>query len=242
MQALFTTSRTALKSHFQPQSLPRIISRTYAMSERSIPQVRSIIPCSSETHTCLILLQFEANSWTDRWLCSSTTNPSSSKNAMSTVNGSKQNLGKHSKSQVLLSYKTLPNIGLTYTIHKDPSNGKVIGTCPEFTKADTENAIKSAATAFPSFRKTTGRERARMLRKWYQLIIDNAEDLAKLITWENGKPLADARGEVAYAAGFFEWFSEEAPRNYGDTIEASIPGNRVFTIKEPVGVCGLITP
>ncbi|MCJ1231449.1 succinate semialdehyde dehydrogenase NADP+ linked [Toensbergia leucococca] len=131
--------------------------------------------------------------------------------------------------------------GKTFEV-TDPSNGKVIGTCPEFTKADTENAIKSAATAFPSFRKTTGRERARMLRKWYQLIIDNAEDLAKLITWENGKPLADARGEVAYAAGFFEWFSEEAPRNYGDTIEASIPGNRVFTIKEPVGVCGLITP
>ena len=71
---------------------------------------------------------------------------------------------------------------------------------------------------------------------------DNAEDLATLITWENGKPFNDAKGEVAYAAGFFEWFSEEAPRNYGDTIPATVPGNRVFTIKEPVGVCGLITP
>ena len=81
-----------------------------------------------------------------------------------------------------------------------------------------------------------------MLHKWYQLMMDNQEDLAKLITWENGKPLADAKGEVAYAAGFFEWFSEEAPRADGDTIPASIPGNRVFTIKEPVGVCGLITP
>ena len=81
-----------------------------------------------------------------------------------------------------------------------------------------------------------------MLRKWYQLMTENAEDLATLITWENGKPLADAKGEVTYAANFFEWFSEEAPRNYGDVIEASIPGNRVFTIKEPVGVCGLITP
>lgn len=109
-------------------------------------------------------------------------------------------------------------------------------------KDDIENAIQVAAAAFPSFRKTTGRERSRMLRKWYQLMIDNAEDLARLITWENGKPLADAKGEVNYAANFFEWFSEEAPRNYGDTIEASIPGNRVFTIKEPVGVCGLITP
>lgn len=81
-----------------------------------------------------------------------------------------------------------------------------------------------------------------MLHKWYQLMMDNQEDLAKLITWENGKPTTDATGEVAYAASFFEWFSEEAPRSDGDTIPASIAGNRVFTIKEPVGVCGLITP
>jgi len=66
--------------------------------------------------------------------------------------------------------------------------------------------------------------------------------LAKIITWENGKPLADATGEITYAANFFEWFSEEAPRAYGDTIPASIPGNRIITIKEPIGVCGLITP
>lgn len=70
----------------------------------------------------------------------------------------------------------------------------------------------------------------------------NADDLATLITWENGKPMADAKGEVNYAAGFYEWFSEEAPRAYGDTIPATVPGNRVWTIKEPVGVCGLITP
>jgi succinate-semialdehyde dehydrogenase/glutarate-semialdehyde dehydrogenase len=73
-------------------------------------------------------------------------------------------------------------------------------------------------------------------------MVDNAEDLATLITWENGKPLADAKGEVNYAASFFEWFSEEAPRTYGDTIPASVPGNRVITVKQPVGVCGLITP
>jgi succinate-semialdehyde dehydrogenase / glutarate-semialdehyde dehydrogenase len=72
--------------------------------------------------------------------------------------------------------------------------------------------------------------------------IENHEDLARLITWENGKPMADARGEVTYAANFFEWFSEEAPRVYGDTIPASVAGNRVVTFKEPVGVCGLITP
>ncbi|RDI84450.1 Serine/threonine-protein phosphatase 2B catalytic subunit [Venturia inaequalis] len=131
--------------------------------------------------------------------------------------------------------------GNTFEVH-DPASHKLIGTMPEFDAADTENAIKAAAAALPSFRKTTGRERSRMLRKWYQLMMDNQEDLAKLITWENGKPLADSRGEVVYAAGFFEWFSEEAPRIYGDNIQASIAGNRIFTIREPIGVAGLITP
>lgn len=124
----------------------------------------------------------------------------------------------------------------------DPSSGKVIGTVPEFDAADTQTAIDAAAAAFPSFRKKTGRERSKLLRKWYDLMVENSEDLARLITWENGKPLADATGEVTYAANFFEWFSEEAPRTYGDTIPASIAGNRVMTIREPVGVCGLITP
>ena len=71
---------------------------------------------------------------------------------------------------------------------------------------------------------------------------ENADDLATLITWENGKPAADARGEVAYAAGFFEWFGEEAPRAYGDVIPATAPGNRIVTLKQPIGVCGLISP
>jgi succinate-semialdehyde dehydrogenase/glutarate-semialdehyde dehydrogenase len=127
-------------------------------------------------------------------------------------------------------------------IFLDPATGKTIGTCPEFNAADTEKAIAAAAAAFPSFRNTLARERSRMLRRWYQLVMDNAEDLATLITWENGKPLADSKGEVNYAASFFEWFSEEAPRIYGDTIPSSVPGNRIHTLREPVGVCGLITP
>ncbi|KAF2476602.1 succinic semialdehyde dehydrogenase [Lindgomyces ingoldianus] len=131
--------------------------------------------------------------------------------------------------------------GKTFEV-TDPATGAVIGKVPEMNRADTEAAIAAAAAALPSFRKLTGRERARMLRKWYQLMIDNADDIAKLITWENGKPFADAKGEVTYAANFFEWFSEEAPRVYGSTIPASVAGNRVYTIKEPVGVCGLITP
>lgn len=131
--------------------------------------------------------------------------------------------------------------GKTFEVH-DPATGKLIGTQPEMDAADTEAAIAAAAAALPSFRKLTGRGRSRMLRKWYQLMTENADDLATLITWENGKPLADAKGEVAYAASFFEWFSEEAPRVYGNTIPSSVAANRVFTVKEPVGVCGLITP
>ncbi|KFZ08042.1 hypothetical protein V501_06126 [Pseudogymnoascus sp. VKM F-4519 (FW-2642)] len=131
--------------------------------------------------------------------------------------------------------------GKTFDVY-DPTNSKVIGTAPDMDSADTELAIAAAATAFKSFKTWTGRERSKVLRKWYDLMVENQEDIATLITWENGKPLADARGEAAYAANFFEWFSEEAPRIYGDTIPASVPGNRVVTFKEPVGVCGLITP
>ena len=113
---------------------------------------------------------------------------------------------------------------------------------PEFTSADTASAIAAASSALPSYRSLTGRQRSRMLHKWFGLMTDNASDLAKLITWENGKPLNDAKGEVAYAASFLEWFAEEAPRVYGDMIPASVPGNRVITMRQPVGVVGLITP
>ena len=131
--------------------------------------------------------------------------------------------------------------GKTFEVH-DPATGKAIGTMPEMNKADTDAAIKAASDALVSFRKTTARQRADLLRKWYNLMVENSEDLARLITWENGKPFADAKGEVGYASSFFNWFSEEAPRLTGDTIPATVAGNRVFTVKEPVGVCGLITP
>ena len=81
-----------------------------------------------------------------------------------------------------------------------------------------------------------------MLGSWYQLMMENSEDLARLITWESGKAIVDAKSEVVYAASFIEWFSEEAPRTYGDVIPSTIPGNRVITMKEPIGVCGLVTP
>lgn len=114
--------------------------------------------------------------------------------------------------------------------------------CPEFDVADTTAAIEAAHAALPSFRATPARARARLLRKWYDLMMENLDDLARIITAENGKPLADAKTEVAYAAAFLEWFSEEAPRIYGDVIQSSNPACRVITRREPVGVCALIAP
>ncbi|RPB24839.1 succinic semialdehyde dehydrogenase [Terfezia boudieri ATCC MYA-4762] len=131
--------------------------------------------------------------------------------------------------------------GKTFDVH-DPASNEKIGSCPEMTREDVVLAIQHAHTAFKSFKATTARERSRLLRRWYELMVENASDLATLITWENGKPLADAKGEVTYAANFFEWFSEEAPRTYGDHIPSSTAGNRIITIRQPVGVCGLITP
>lgn len=131
--------------------------------------------------------------------------------------------------------------GKTFEV-TDPATTKTIASIPELSVAETKVAIDAAAEAFKSFRKTLPRERAAMLRKWHELMLANKEDLATLITWENGKPLADARTEVAYAAEFLQWFAEEAPRMYGDTIPSSVRTNRIVTIRQPVGVCGLITP
>lgn len=124
----------------------------------------------------------------------------------------------------------------------DPATGKKIGSPPEMTIDELRGAIEAAQTAFTTVKQTTGRQRAHWIRKWYELMLENKDDLATLITWENGKTLTDAQGEVAYSASFFEWFAEEAPRICGDTIPSSIPGRRMYTIKQPIGVCGIITP
>lgn len=131
--------------------------------------------------------------------------------------------------------------GETFDVH-DPATGQRIGSCADMNGEDVSRAIAAAETAFTTFRRLTGRERATLLRKWYDLMLENFDDLATIITWENGKPLKDAQTEVTYAANFLLWFSEEASRIYGDTITTSVPTNRVVTWKEPVGVCGLITP
>lgn len=124
----------------------------------------------------------------------------------------------------------------------DPATGEVIGTVPKLGAAEARQAIDAAAQAFPLWRKRTAKERANVLRKWFDLMTANQEDLARLMTLEQGKPLAESRGEVAYAAAFLEWFGEEGRRIYGDTIPAHQSDKRIVVVKEPIGVVACITP
>ncbi len=129
----------------------------------------------------------------------------------------------------------------TFSVH-DPATGSQIGTVPNMGAAETRRAIEAARAAWPSWRAKTAKERAAIMRRWFELIIANTDDLALLMTTEQGKPLAEARGEVAYGASFVEWFAEEAKRAYGDVIPTVWPDRRLLVVKEPVGVCGAITP
>jgi succinate-semialdehyde dehydrogenase/glutarate-semialdehyde dehydrogenase len=124
----------------------------------------------------------------------------------------------------------------------DPATGDVIGSVPKAGRDETRAAIDHAATAFPEWRARTGKERAAILRRWFDLVMANVEDLARLMTLEQGKPLVESRGEVAYGAAFLEWFGEEAKRTYGDTIPSHARDKRIMVVKEPIGVVGSITP
>jgi succinate-semialdehyde dehydrogenase/glutarate-semialdehyde dehydrogenase len=124
----------------------------------------------------------------------------------------------------------------------NPASGVVIGTVPRLTGIETRDAIAAAARAFPAWRRTTAKERAAVLRRWFDLLMANQEDLARLMTIEQGKPLAESRAEVAYGAGFLEWFGEEAKRVYGDTIPGHQRDKRIVVLKEPIGVAACITP
>jgi succinate-semialdehyde dehydrogenase / glutarate-semialdehyde dehydrogenase len=125
---------------------------------------------------------------------------------------------------------------------RNPSTGEIIGRVPAFDREETRTAILAAEKSYPSWRQLTARERSLILRRWYDLIILHREDLAVIMTLEQGKPLAEARGEIANAASFVEWFAEEGKRVYGDTIPMGQPGKRIIVLKEPVGVCAAITP
>src|SRR5882672_5004504 len=115
----------------------------------------------------------------------------------------------------------------------NPATAEIVGTVPRLGRAETRQAIDAAARAFPAWRKKTAKERAIVLRRWFDLMMANQEDLARLMTTEQGKPLAESRTEIAYAAGFIEWFAEECKRVYGDTIPGHQPDKRIVVIKEP---------
>ena len=131
--------------------------------------------------------------------------------------------------------------GGTITV-TNPADGSTLGTVPSLGAEETRRAIAAAEKAWPAWRAKTAKERAAILRRWYELIMANQEDLARIMTAEQGKPLAESRGEIAYAASFIEWFAEEGKRVYGDVIPTFKAGARVVVTKEPVGVTAAITP
>ena len=124
----------------------------------------------------------------------------------------------------------------------NPATGAVLATVPLMTQTETRTAIAAAAAALPAWRARTAKDRSALLMRWHRLIMENQEDLARLLTLEQGKPLAEARGEIAYGASFIEWFAEEGKRAYGDVIPAHKPGARLLVLKHPIGVVGAITP
>jgi succinate-semialdehyde dehydrogenase/glutarate-semialdehyde dehydrogenase len=133
------------------------------------------------------------------------------------------------------------NGGATVEV-RNPATGDKLGTVPHMGADETRRAIDAANAAWPAWRKKTARERATILRKWSDLMLENADDLALLMTVEQGKPLAESKGEIGYAASFFEWFGEQAKRADGDVLQSPSPDRRIIVTKEPIGVCAAITP
>jgi succinate-semialdehyde dehydrogenase/glutarate-semialdehyde dehydrogenase len=124
----------------------------------------------------------------------------------------------------------------------NPADGSVVGSVPDMEAAETRRAIEAAARALPAWRALPAKERSKIVRRWYELIIANADDLALILTTEQGKPLAEAKGEITYGASFVEWFAEEGKRVYGDTIPSPANDRRLLVLKQPIGVCAAITP
>lgn len=144
------------------------------------------------------------------------------------------------KNQHLLSFMvTEANNAVAVT---NPATGELVGHAPISSQAELANAIERAHVAQKEWAKVPAKSRAASLHRWHQLIIENKEDLARIMTIEQGKPLAEATGEVVYGASFIEWFAEEAKRTYGDSIPSTVAGKRLVTIKQPIGVACAITP
>ena len=131
--------------------------------------------------------------------------------------------------------------GRTFAV-TNPATGEHLADVPDLGVAETRRAIEAANAAFETWRAKTAKERAGLLRKWFDLIMANQEDLARLMTMEQGKPLTESRGEIAYGAAFIEWYAEEAKRIYGDVIPSTMPNKRMLVLKQPIGVVGTITP
>jgi succinate-semialdehyde dehydrogenase/glutarate-semialdehyde dehydrogenase len=131
--------------------------------------------------------------------------------------------------------------GSTLPVH-NPANGELVGHVPNMGAEQTQTAIEAADRAFASWKLRTAEDRANLLKRWHALMLANADDLALLMTAEQGKPLAEAKGEIAYAASYIEWFAEEARRIYGEVIPSPWPDKRIVVTREPVGVCAAITP
>lgn len=124
----------------------------------------------------------------------------------------------------------------------NPATGETIGHIANGSTHEAELAVQAAAAALPAWRAQTAKARGKLLRRWYELIMEHQEALAELLTREQGKPLAEARGEIAYGAAYIEWYAEEAKRVYGETIPAANPNQKIIVQKQPVGVCAAITP
>lgn len=131
--------------------------------------------------------------------------------------------------------------GATFSV-RNPSTGALVASVASATRADAKAAVAAAEAALPRWRATTAKARAAILRRWYELVVANADALAEILTAEQGKPLAEARGEILYGAAFIEWYAEEGKRVYGETIPTNDPDRRLLVLKQPIGVCAAITP
>jgi len=136
---------------------------------------------------------------------------------------------------------TSADSGNTFAVH-NPATGETIGSVPRMGAAETRRVIEAADRAWPAWRARTAKERAALLRKWFELMMANQDDLGLLLTTEQGKPLAEAKGEIAYGASFIEWFAEEGKRIYGDVIPQHQSDKRILVLKQPIGVAAMITP
>jgi succinate-semialdehyde dehydrogenase/glutarate-semialdehyde dehydrogenase len=146
------------------------------------------------------------------------------------------------KETALIAGQWLPaDSGLTTEI-RNPANGESLGTVPVMAAAETRRAIEAAHAAMPAWSKKTAGERAKIMRRWFDLMLANVDDLAVIMTAEQGKPLAESKGEIAYAASFIEWFAEEGKRVYGDIIPGHQADKRILVLRQPIGVVAAITP